>query len=172
MTYCFHVGICLCLVLFQTTVMPYFHLFDRFYDLLAPFVIYLSLFQSLRQSIPVILFFGFLMDSLSGGPFGLYLTTYIWLFIGVKWIITFLHIGDSFLLPFIVAAGVLLQNCIFIGTIAISEPGTQFLSAAISMATVQVLWAIFTGPIFLMFFNYSHGKWNKWLEKVFAKVNS
>jgi len=169
MTYCFHVGICLCLVLFQTTVMPYFHLFDRFYDLLSPFVIYLSLFQSLRQSIPVILFFGFLMDSLSGGPFGLYLTTYIWLFIGVKWIITFLHLGDSLLLPFVVAAGVLLQNCIFIGTIAMFEPGTQFLSAAISMVTVQVLWAIFTGPIFLMFFNYSHGKWNKWLEKVFVK---
>jgi hypothetical protein len=172
MTYCFHVGICLCLVLFQTTVMPYFHLFDRFYDLLAPFVIYLSLFQSLRQSIPVILFFGFLMDSLSGGPFGLYLTTYIWLFIGVKWIITFLHVGDSFLLPFIVSVGVLLQNFIFIGTIAISDPGTQFLSADISMVTVQVLWAIFTGPIFLMFFNYSYGKWSKWLDKVFAKVNS
>ena len=169
MTYCFHVGICLCLVLFQTTVMPYFHLFDRFYDLLAPFVIYLSLFQSLRQSIPVILFFGFLMDSLSGGPFGLYLTTYIWLFIGVKWIITFLHLGDSLLLPFVVAAGVLLQNCIFIGTIAMFEPGTQFLSAAISTVTVQVLWAIFTGPIFLMFFNYSYGRWNKWLKKVFVK---
>ena len=169
MTYCFHVGICLCLVLFQTTVMPYFHLFDRFYDLLSPFVIYLSLFRSLRQSIPVILFFGFLMDSLSGGPFGLYLTTYIWLFIGVKWIITFLHLGDSLLLPFVVAAGVLLQNCIFIGTIAMFEPGTQFLSASISMVTVQVLWAIFTGPIFLMFFNYSYGRWNKWLKKVFVK---
>jgi len=169
MTYCFHVGICLCLVLFQTTVMPYFHLFDRFYDLLSPFVIYLSLFRSLRQSIPVILFFGFLMDSLSGGPFGLYLTTYIWLFIGVKWIITFLHLGDSLLLPFVVAAGVLLQNCIFIGTIAMFEPGTQFLSAAISTVTVQVLWAIFTGPIFLMFFNYSYGRWNKWLKKVFVK---
>ena len=169
MTYCFHVGICLCLVLFQTTVMPYFHLFDRFYDLLSPFVIYLSLFRSLRQSIPVILFFGFLMDSLSGGPFGLYLTTYIWLFIGVKWIITFLHLGDSFLLPFIVAAGVLLQNCIFIGTIAMFEPGTQFLSAAVSIVTIQVLWAIFTGPILLMFFNYSYGRWNKWLKKVFVK---
>ena len=169
MTYCFHVGICLCLVLFQTTVMPYFHLFDRFYDLLSPFVIYLSLFRSLRQSIPVILFFGFLMDSLSGGPFGLYLTTYIWLFIGVKWIITFLHLGDSLFLPFLVAAGVLLQNCIFIGTIAMFEPGTQFLSAAVSIVTIQVLWAIFTGPILLMFFNYSYGRWNKWLKKVFVK---
>lgn len=169
MTYCFHVGICLCLVLFQTTVMPYFHLFDRFYDLLSPFVIYLSLFHSPRQSIPVILFFGFVMDSLSGGPFGLYLTTYIWLFIGARWIITYLHVGDNFLLPFVVVAGVLLQNCVFIGTIAMFEPGTQFLSEAVSIVTIQVLWAIFTGPILLMFFNYSHGKWNRWLEKVFVK---
>lgn len=171
MTYCFHVGICICLVLLQTTVMPYFNLFDRFYDLLSPFVIYLSLFHSLRQSIPVILFFGIMMDSLSGGPFGLYLTTYIWLFAGVRWIITFLHVGDSFLLPFIVAAGVLLQNCIFIGIIAMSKPGTQFLSAAISTVTIQVLWAIFTGPIFLMFFNYSHKRWNNWLKKVVVKEN-
>jgi len=167
MIYCFHVGICL--VLFQTTVMPYFHLFDKFYDLLSPFVIYLSLFQSLRQSIPVILFFGFVMDSLSGGPFGIFLTTYFWLFIGVRWMVTFLHVGDNLLLPFVVAAGVLLQNCIFIGTIAMFKPGTQSLSAAISLVTVQVLWAIFTGPIFLMFFYYSHGKWNKWLKKVLTK---
>jgi len=169
MIYCFHIGICLCLVLFQTTVMPYFHLFDKFYDLLSPFVIYLSLFRSLRQSIPVILFFGFVMDSLSGGPFGIYLTTYLWLFIGVRWIITFLRVGDNLLLPFVVAAGVLLQNFIFIGTIAMFKPGAQYLSAAISMVMVQVLWAIFTGPIFLMFFYYSHEKWNKWLKKVFTK---
>jgi len=165
MIYCFHVGICLCLVLFQTTVMPYFHLFDKFYDLLSPFVIYLSLFQSFRQSIPVILFFGFVMDSLSGGPFGIFLTTYFWLFIGVRWMITFLHVGDRLLLPFVVVAGVLLQNCIFIGTIAMSKPGTQSLSAVISMVTVQVLWAVFTCPIFLMFFYYFHGKWINGLKK-------
>jgi len=169
MTYCFHVGICICLVLFQTTVMPYFNIFNGFYDLLSPFFIYLSLYHSLRQSIPVILFFGFVMDSLSGGPFGLYLTTYVWLYVGVRWMVTFLHVGDSFLLPFVVAAGVLLQNCIFIGTIAMFKPGTQFLSAAISTVTVQVLWAIFTGPIFLMFFNYSHNRLNRWRKKVFVK---
>ena len=169
MTYCFHVCICLFLVIFQTTVMPYFSLFDRFYDLLSPFVIYLSIFRSTRESIPVILFFGFVMDNLSGGPFGLYLTSYLWLFIGVRWIITFLHVGDSVLLPFVVAAGILIQNCIFIATITMFEPGSWFSSATINTVVVQVIWAIFTGPIFLMFFNYSHGRWNKWLEEVFTK---
>jgi len=169
MIYCFHVGICICLVLFQTTVMPYFNIFNGFYDLLSPFVIYLSLYHSLRQSIPVILFFGFVMDSLSGGPFGLYLTTYVWLYVGVRWMVTFLHVGDSFLLPFVVAAGVLLQNCIFIGTIAMFEPVSQFLSTAIRTVTIQVLWAIFTGPVFLIFFNYSHKRWNGWLKKLVVK---
>ena len=79
--------------------------------------------------------------------------------------ITFLHVGDRLLLPFVVVAGVLLQNCIFIGTIAMSKPGTQSLSAVISMVTVQVLWAVFTGPIFLMFFYYFHGKWINGLKK-------
>jgi hypothetical protein len=51
------------------------------------------------------------------------------------------------------------------------KPGTQFLSAAISTVTIQVLWAIFTGPIFLMFFNYSHKRWNNWLKKVVVKEN-
>ena len=74
-------------------------------------------------------------------------------------------------MPFIVAAGVLLQNCIFIGIIAMFKPGTQFLSVAISTVTIQVLWAIFTGPIFLMFFNYSHKRWNNWLKKVVVKEN-
>jgi hypothetical protein len=66
---------------------------------------------------------------------------------------------------------VLLQNLIFIGTIAMFEPGAQFLSAAISTVTIQVLWAIFTGPVFLIFFNYSHKRWNGWLKKLVVKEN-
>ena len=72
MTHFFHICICFGLVILQTTIMPYFSLFDKFYDLLSPFVVYLSLFRSTRESVPVILFFGFIMDSLSGWAFGLY----------------------------------------------------------------------------------------------------
>ncbi|OEU68355.1 MAG: hypothetical protein BBJ57_10385 [Desulfobacterales bacterium PC51MH44] len=169
MTYCFHICTCLCLVIIQTTVMPCFPLFDRFYDLLTPFVIYLSIFRSNRESIPVILFCGFVMDNLSGGPFGLYLTTYLWLFIGLRWIITFLHVGDSLLLPFVVAAGVLIQNFIFIGTIVMFKLGSWFSSTAIRTVAVQFGWAIFTGPIFLAFFNYSHRRWDKWFKELFTK---
>ena len=169
MSYFFHVCICFGLVILQTTIMPYFSLFDKFYDLLSPFVIYLSLFRSSRESIPVILIFGFVMDNLSGGPFGLYLTTYLWLFIGVRWIVTYVDIRNSILLPFVVAAGVFIQNLIFIGVIMVLRPGSWFSAIAVKTISAQVLWALVTGPIFLMLFNYTHNKFNSRFSEMFSK---
>ena len=171
MTYCFHIVICLGLIVVQTTVMPYIPLFDRFYDLLSPFVIYLSIFRSNRESLVIIFLFGFFMDIISGGPFGLYITAYVWLFIGARWAITFLHIGDSMLLPFVVALGVLMENFIFVVTSAMFEQSSRISDAMVSTIIVQVLWAIFTGPLFLMFFNYSHHRWDRWLNEIFVKKN-
>lgn len=172
MIYLFHICICFGLVILQTTIMPYFSLFDRFYDLLSPFVVYLSLFRSTRESLPVILFFGFIMDNLSGGPFGLYLTTYLWLFIGVRWVVTFVDIRNSILFPFVVAAGVLLQNLIFIGAIMVLRPGSWFSTLALKTISTQVLWAILTGPIFLLLFSYSHKKFYRRMNEMFTKTSS
>ncbi|MBW2604131.1 MAG: hypothetical protein JRE28_07415 [Deltaproteobacteria bacterium] len=171
MTYCLQIFICLCLIVIQTTVMPHIPLFERFYDLLIPFVIYLSIFRSVRESMVIIFVFGFFMDTISGGPFGLYLTAYVWLFISVRWAITFLHVGDSLLLPFFVAAGVLTENLIFIGIGAMFEQYSRISEAMVSTIIVQVLWAIFTGPLFLMFFNYSHRRWDRWSKEIFVKKN-
>jgi rod shape-determining protein MreD len=171
MTYCFHILVCLCLIVIQTTVMPHIHLFERFYDLLTPFVIYLSIFRSNRESLVIIFVFGFFMDIISGGPFGLYTTAYVWLFIGVRWAITFLHIGDSLLLPFVVALGVLAENLIFIGTSVMFEQSSRITETMVSTIIVQVLWAIFTGPLFLMLFNSSHRRWDRWVNEIFMKKN-
>ena len=170
MAYFFHFIICFFLVILQTTVMPYFSLFDGFYDLLFPFIVFLSLFRSSREGIPVILFFGFVMDTLSGGPFGLYLTTYLWLFVGVRWITSFLDVGDSILLLLVVAVGVLIQNLIFVAAITIFSPLTPAISQTMNTIAVQLLWAIFTGPVLLLFFNYSHNKWDKWTRQLLVKT--
>jgi cell shape-determining protein MreD len=171
MTYCFHIFICLLLIVVQTTVMPYIPLFERFYDLLIPFVIFLSIFRSNRESLVIIFLFGFFMDIISGGPFGLYITAYVWLFIGVRWAITFLHIGDSMLLPFVVALGVLMENFIFVVTSAMFEQSTRISEVMVSTIIVQVLWAIFTGPLFLMLFNTSYRRWDRWVNEIFVKKN-
>jgi cell shape-determining protein MreD len=157
------------LAVIQTTVMPHIPVFERFYDLLTPLVLYLSIFRPVRESTVIILIFGFLMDNISGGPFGLYLTVYLWLFLSVRWAIAFLHVGDSFLLPFVVAVGVLMENLIVIGVDAMFEQNLQISRIMINTVAVQVLWAVFTGSLFLLLFNYSHGQWDRWTKKIFAQ---
>jgi cell shape-determining protein MreD len=169
MTHFLNICISLFLIVIQTTVMPHVPMFGRFYDLLLPLVIYLSIFRPVREGAVIVLVFGFLMDNISGGPFGLYLTAYIWLFIGVRWAITFLHVGDSFLLPFVVAVGVLIENLIFIGARAMLEQNLQVSQTIVNTIAVQVIWAIFTGPFFLLLFNYVQRRWDRWSKKLFAQ---
>ena len=63
----FHFIICFFLIIFQTTVLATIPV--NAYDLLAPFVVYLAVYQGPRKALPVILFIGLMMDGLSGGIF-------------------------------------------------------------------------------------------------------
>ncbi|MBU4258196.1 MAG: rod shape-determining protein MreD [Desulfobacteraceae bacterium] len=169
MTYCFYICVCLCLVIFQTTIIPYISLFSKFYDLLIPFIIYVGLFRPAREGILFIPVLGFLMDSLSGGPFGLYVTTYFWLFIVVKLVIKYLHLENNILLLFIVAAGVLMENIIFIAIGFMLGPDSRFPAIAIRTVIFQILWAVCTGLFFLIFFNHIHKKLEKWFNELIAE---
>lgn len=168
MTYCFYTITCLLLVIFQTSIIPYLSSSFIFYDLLAPFSIYLGLFRPTRESILVILFMGFVMDSLSGGLFGLYMTTYFWLFIGVRWLTKFFQIENSTLFLFIVAIGVLLENCIFIGISFILGSISQISKVEIKNISWQVFLALFTGPFFLIMLNYAQRRWDKLFKELFV----
>ena len=151
MSYFFNISVCLFLVILQTTVMPWLPLMDSFYDVLIPFVVFLGLSRPVRESLLFIFFLGFIMDNLSGSPFGLYLTAYFWLFIGVKGITKLLQIRNRlFIITLIVAAGVLIENLIFIGTLTVLGPDQQLAGNTARTVTIQVLWAIWTGPIFFV----------------------
>jgi hypothetical protein len=136
--------------------------------MLCLFVIHIALFRYARGSIIVVILLGYVMDNLSGGTFGLYITTYFWLFVGIRWVLKFLHMDYKIFLPGVVALGVLIENFIFLG-LAMMEKGFWFSPGTIKVITIQVLWAIFTGPFFLMFLNYTHDKWDKWLSELIVK---
>jgi cell shape-determining protein MreD len=151
MIYCFYVSACLGFLLLQTALMPVLPLLDRWYDLLIPFVIYLGTTRPARESLPVVFFLGFSMDSLSGAPFGLYLTTYFWLFAGVKAITQLIQIRDRFLIfAMIVAAGVVVENFIFFATFLAAGIENPLAADGLNSAVFQVLWAVCTGPLVLM----------------------
>jgi cell shape-determining protein MreD len=170
MSYFFNISACLILVILQTAVVPVLPLLERFYDLMIPFVIYLGLSSPVRESLPFVLFLGLIMDNLSGSPVGLYLTTYVWLFVGVKGITKLLQVGNRlFIIMLIVAAGVLVENLIFLGTLTILGPDQQLAGDAVKTVTVQVLWAIWTGPVFLMIFRNIHHKLDLGFKAIYAR---
>jgi len=171
MSYFFNISACLFLVIMQTTVLPYLPLMDKFYDLLIPFIIYLSLSRPVRESLPFVLFLGFIMDNLSGGPFGLYLTTYFWLYVGVKGVMTFIQVGNRFfIITLIVAGGVLFENFILLGAFAILGSRQQFAGNALGIIAVQVLWAITTGSLFLLFFRNAQSRLGVGFKRVYART--
>ncbi len=170
MSYCFNISACLFLVILQTTIMPYLPLLDKFYDLLIPFIVYLGLCRPVRESLPFVLFLGFIMDNLSGGPLGLYLTTYFWLFAGVKGVTTFIQVGSRpVIITLIVAAGVLFENLILLGAFAVLGSRQQFAGNVAKIVTVQVLWAIFTGSLFLMFFRSAQSRISAGFKAIYAR---
>ena len=149
MRYGFYIGVCLFLIIVQTTLLTYFKIFDGMYDLLIPFVIFISICLPLRESLPFILILGLIMDNISGSPFGLYLTFYFWLFVGVRWILKFLRASNKFFLSLVVVVAVLIQNGLIIGAIGLAGPGWQLPANALKNITLQFFWALISGPLFL-----------------------
>lgn len=171
MVYLFYSAISLTLIIFQSTILSNFLFFDKLYDLLIPFILYLSLFRPFSEGILVSVFIGFVMDSISGGPFGLYITSYFWVFIGVRWVIQYLHAGSFVLLTFAVGIGVLVENIIFISTVAVIAPDWEFPKTVVTNLISQMLLAVFTGPFIISFFKQMHIKLDLWSDEQSTRKN-
>ena len=169
MIYLIHICVGLFLMILQSSVKPYFKLFDGFYDLLSIFVIFLSIYRPVRESLSMAVFVGIVMDTLTGAPFGLYLTIYLWILFGIRAGISFLHIKSFFLLSIVVSSGVLAGSIIssFVSGMAASE--ADFFSKALWMAAEQVFWAVLTGTLLLSFIRYGYGKLDRWQNELFIK---
>ena len=150
----FHFIIWLFLIVFQTTVLV--SVAANFYDLLAPLVVYLGVNQQPRKAIPVILFSGLVMDGLSGGVFGVYLTAYLWMYVGVRWAIQFLHMGNFILLPLLVTAGIVFESLVLAFCAVVLGSSSWSVEFIFSILSGQIFWGFFTGPCLVLFFIYGH----------------
>ncbi|MFC1858461.1 hypothetical protein ACFL9U_10635 [Thermodesulfobacteriota bacterium] len=167
MTICLYIFHCLWLIILQAAVLPHFSSLSGFYDLLLTLIIYLGLSRSVRDSVPVIFFAGFVMDNLSGGPFGVYLTTYFWMFATIKWLIKYFQAHNRALWLLIVAIGVLVENLIFFVPRAILQAEDWVPIFSMNILMPQFFWAILTGPLFLLFFSHFDQAWETWgLDKL------
>lgn len=150
MIYGYHLIVCLFLIIFQTTLLVgggMVHL----YDLLAPFVVYLGVYHLPRRAIPVLVFSGLAMDGLSGGVFGVHLTAYLWMYVGVRWAIQFLQVGNAILLPLLVTAGVVFESLVVAFSAVVLASASWPVASLFPVVSGQALWGAVTGPFLMLF---------------------
>ncbi len=167
MTILFYILVSLCLVIIKTALIPGVTVLDKFYDLLIPIVIYLSLFRSLREGIPVVLFFGLIMDSLCGGPTGLYLATYVWLYAGMRWASQVMHAGNLVLMALAVAIGVAFESMVLMAYMFLLAPSAIVPVDAAKTVMLQIMWALITGPVILLIIGWAQKRLDVWRDRIF-----
>ncbi|CAB5157993.1 hypothetical protein D3OALGA1CA_4861 [Olavius algarvensis associated proteobacterium Delta 3] len=171
MTYLFYAIISLGILVWQTAVQPQMPFFRWMYDLLVSITIYLGLYRPAREGLPVVFCLGFAMDNFSAAPFGLYITSYLWIFAGIKWLMTFLDVRGSLLLYFVTAAGILIQNFLSLATAVAGGSDLPLPEGFTRGLFIQFCWALVIGPLFLMAFRWIHEHFEKWWMDRMAEKN-
>jgi len=136
-------------VVLRTTLLglPFFH--NAVYDLLIPLVVFVRLRLPVKEGVFIVLFMGYVMDLVSGGQFGLYMTTYLWVFIGVKLISNYFSVQENFSLSVLLVVCVLFENLLFL-VFSLGVGDGAFLAARmVGPLLWQVALAALTGPFIL-----------------------
>lgn len=159
MRYLFYFIVSLFLVVLKTSVFAWFPLLDHIYDPLIIFVLFLGLNRPVGESLIFVIVSGLIMDDLSGGTFGLYTTTYFWLFAIVRILILYLRATSVLLLAALSAFGVFLENLIVFLTAVFLQTGSHFYAAVADIFLSQVVWAVITGPFLLLLISFAFDVW-------------
>lgn len=118
----------------------------RFYDFLVPFAVYLSLYKPLCEGLVVLAAAGLVMDMLSGAPIGVYLTTYLWVFLAFRRVGRWVGIKDHLLFSLLAVLGVLFQNIIFIIAVVAGSSRGFFTIQSLQIILLQIFWTMVTAP--------------------------
>ena len=142
------------LLCMQTTLLPAFPRLFAQYDLMIPFVVYLTLFRSSIGILPVILIAGCLMDLLSGGFIGIYVSVYILILICFRHATVYFHFKNSTLFQIVIILSVLIENIIFALVIFFQTFTLQFSLYSAGVLMTQFVWALVSSPIIYYMFDY------------------
>jgi cell shape-determining protein MreD len=147
------IGLILFLVIFQTTIYYAIPALNHFVDLLIVFVIYAGLFLPFLESIVLVLALGALMDSITGGLFGLYLSIFFWIIVGLRPFVTLLNLKNDHTLRLLLGIAIGFENLmLFIGTVALKQQ-VVFSSESFRGMAFQLIWTLTLGPFLIRLLN-------------------
>lgn len=162
--YFFHFCVGLSLLLLQTTVISSCVTSLGFFNLLNLYILFCCLFRPVAEGLPVAIILGLFFDSLSGAPFGLYMTVFLWLFVFGKWSAQYFHTGSILLLPLIAGCAILFENVFVITAMIVLGREWHFPILMVKSALIQIAWGILFGAPFLLVMNLLYQKLDDWLE--------
>jgi hypothetical protein len=160
----------LCLLVVQTAVMPRLGNWSGCYDLLVPLVVFLGLRRRFWDGLAVVLALGLVVDGLSCAAPGYYLTAYLWIWALMRWLIRFLRVANTFLLPLVMAGAVLIENLVLLAVpLLLAEQTAIAASRALSTVAAQMVWALLTGPLLLAVFGQSQLRLRRYQVRAAAR---
>lgn len=139
-------------IVLETTVLAGWPTEMLNFDLVLPAVAALSFYKEKREAIPVIIFFGMLMDAASAAPFGMTVISYLTIFIFMRLIISQISFQEGIGLLFWVAIVSLIDKAVsliilfaktgdvnFFGIMLERAPAQALLDAAVALLVVPLL---------------------------------
>jgi len=148
----FHICLGILIIALQTGASVCIPAIARPCDLMIPFAIYLALYRAPDEGLPVLVVSGVFMDSLSSGPFGVFLISYLSLFFVFKKITRWVHIHYAVLFFIVSFLGLLFENAICWISALFSGPLVFRPGKGLAILAVQAVWLIFTLPFLFMLF--------------------
>lgn len=155
----FFVIISLFLIILQTVIFPAFSWFSCRFDLTLIVVVFLSLNFSNYWVLGAIAAIGAIMDSLSGGPFFLYMFSYIWIFLIVQLASQLVFQTSVLYVLTISLVSVMVQQGLFLFSVLVQQDHAAVWPVEMSRLFQQALWGAVVIPPGIWVISRLFGRW-------------
>lgn len=110
------------------------------FDLLLVIVLCLSLKFSHIRILAAVLLIGVAMDSVSGGPFGIYISAYVWIYVLIRSLKAFVHLENMVFVLCVGVVAVVIENLFFIAVLIMGKGlDAIYYNDLVTMATQAAL---------------------------------
>lgn len=165
----FYTLLSLLLIIAQTSFLSVFSFSDYSFDLLIIVILSLSLLFSHPFIIIGVLLIGFCMDSVSGTPFGVYTSAYIWIYIFVQAMKRYVHYGNVIFVPLVSVFAVFIENSFLFFTFFVCDGASAITTSDLVLMGNQMLLAFFMLPLSILIIHFFHKQWESFLKKYVGK---
>ncbi|MCF8113431.1 MAG: hypothetical protein K9K21_06215 [Desulfotignum sp.] len=174
MKWLFFVLITLFLIVLQTIIFPCFSWVSHSFDLMIMLVLFLSLNFSHYAVAVALAVVGGVMDSLSGGPFFLYMFSYIWIFLIVQFVKQLVFQTSTLFVVGVSLLSIIIQQVLILFSVFIRQGQIDAWQMNLTLMIQQVVWGTVMVPagvwaISLLYRNWQYmGKKvvNTWEKKI------